>query len=160
MILNGWKEIASYLGRGVRTVQRWEQFGLPVRRPKGSDRSAVLALSEELDAWIKNCATHNCAAETEVTAPVGSVQEVPSAQVGVRNLRDNLQRTTALLASMRIQREEVMARARQLRADLSEARRHLHRGVPLAAMAASAPSGRPSSWAATRPNDPSRHSAA
>jgi hypothetical protein len=31
--LNGWKEIAAYLGRSVRTVQRWEKdFGLPVRR--------------------------------------------------------------------------------------------------------------------------------
>jgi hypothetical protein len=31
--LDSWKEIASYLGRGVRTVQRWEcEEGLPVHR--------------------------------------------------------------------------------------------------------------------------------
>jgi hypothetical protein len=30
-LLNGWKEIAGFFGRGVRTVQRWEQqLGLPV----------------------------------------------------------------------------------------------------------------------------------
>ena len=33
--LNTWKEIATYMGRGVRTVQRWErELGLPVRRPR------------------------------------------------------------------------------------------------------------------------------
>ncbi len=32
MVLNSWKEIACYLGRGVRTVQRYERdLGLPVR---------------------------------------------------------------------------------------------------------------------------------
>jgi len=52
-VLNSWKEIASYLGRGVRTVQRWEHdSALPVHRPKGKDRSAVLALREELDQWL------------------------------------------------------------------------------------------------------------
>src|SRR5690348_18358854 len=52
-ILNSWKEIASYLGRGVRTVQRWEaNLGLPVHRPSGRDHSAVLAFSTELDQWL------------------------------------------------------------------------------------------------------------
>ncbi len=51
-ILNGWKEVASYLGRGVRTVQRWQQLGLPVHRPQATDRSAVTALTAELDAWV------------------------------------------------------------------------------------------------------------
>ena len=54
-ILNSWKEIAAYVGRGVRTVQRWEaDLGLPVHRPKGKDRSAVLAFAEELDAWLRH----------------------------------------------------------------------------------------------------------
>lgn len=52
-LLNSWKEIAAYLGRGVRTVQRWEnQLGLPVHRPAGKDHSAVLAFSSELDQWL------------------------------------------------------------------------------------------------------------
>ena len=52
-ILNSWKEIANYLGRGLRTVQRWEaQLGLPVHRPAGKDHSAVLAFSSELDQWL------------------------------------------------------------------------------------------------------------
>lgn len=54
MILSGWKQIAKHLDRGVRTVQRWEGFGLPTHRPKGKNRAAVCAYSEELDAWLKN----------------------------------------------------------------------------------------------------------
>lgn len=52
-VLNSWKEVATYLGRGVRTVQRWEQeLGLPVRRPRGKTRSAVIAFRNELDQWL------------------------------------------------------------------------------------------------------------
>jgi DNA-binding transcriptional regulator YiaG len=52
-ILNSWKEIAAHMGRGVRTVQRWEQeLGLPVRRPRGKSRSAVIALAADLDEWL------------------------------------------------------------------------------------------------------------
>ncbi|HWC17472.1 MAG TPA: hypothetical protein VG498_10675 [Terriglobales bacterium] len=51
--LNSWKEIANYMGRGVRTVQRYEaQFGLPVRRPAGKSRSSVIATRAEIDAWV------------------------------------------------------------------------------------------------------------
>src|SRR5882724_9984933 len=50
--LDSWKEIAAYLKKGVRTVQRWERTeGLPVRRV-GQDRtSIVFAYKAELDAW-------------------------------------------------------------------------------------------------------------
>jgi hypothetical protein len=54
--LNSWKEIANYLDRGVRTVQRWERdLQLPVRRPRGTKRSAVLAVRSEIDAWLRTC---------------------------------------------------------------------------------------------------------
>ena len=56
-VLSGWKEVAAYLGRGVRTVQRWEKLGLPVRRPNAHLRSAVLASSDEIDRWILGCNT-------------------------------------------------------------------------------------------------------
>jgi hypothetical protein len=52
MLLNGWKEIANYVGRGVRTVQRWEIYGLPARRPGGHMRGAVIAVASELDEWL------------------------------------------------------------------------------------------------------------
>jgi hypothetical protein len=53
-ILNGWKEIANYLGKGVRTVQRYERVvSLPVHRPTGkSSGGAVVAIPAELDNWV------------------------------------------------------------------------------------------------------------
>jgi hypothetical protein len=52
-VLNSWKEIAAYLRRGVRTVQRWErELNLPVRRPRNRSRSAVIALCSDIDAWL------------------------------------------------------------------------------------------------------------
>lgn len=54
--LNSWKEIAEYLNRGVRTAQRWErELGMPVRRPRGKARSAVLAVRSEIDRWLSSC---------------------------------------------------------------------------------------------------------
>jgi Tol biopolymer transport system component len=50
--LDSWKEIAAYLGRGVRTVQRWEQEeGLPVHRLAHEKRGSIYARRDELDAW-------------------------------------------------------------------------------------------------------------
>jgi hypothetical protein len=52
-ILSGWKDIATYLGKGVRTVQRYEEeLQLPVRRPAGRTRGSVVATKSELDAWV------------------------------------------------------------------------------------------------------------
>lgn len=52
-LLTSWKEIANYLGKGVRTVQRWEQqFGLPVRRPNEKAKGIVHATRGELDHWL------------------------------------------------------------------------------------------------------------
>ncbi|HEY6947076.1 MAG TPA: tetratricopeptide repeat protein [Candidatus Acidoferrum sp.] len=52
--LVSWKEIASYLGREVRTVQRWEQTeALPVHRHEHQKRSTVYAYASELDEWFK-----------------------------------------------------------------------------------------------------------
>ncbi len=55
--LNGWKEIASYLDRGVRTVQRWERDGgLPVRRIGTGGGEVVYALVEEIERWLDSAA--------------------------------------------------------------------------------------------------------
>jgi len=51
--IDGWKEIATHVGRGVRTVQRWErELGLPVRRLDTGGAEVVFAYREELDAWV------------------------------------------------------------------------------------------------------------
>jgi hypothetical protein len=50
--LDSWKEIACYLKRSVRCVQRWEHSeNLPVRRHGHARGMSVYAFREELDAW-------------------------------------------------------------------------------------------------------------
>jgi hypothetical protein len=46
---------------GLRTVQRWEQLGLPVTRPNraaGQERGLVVADSERLDSWVHRDPVH------------------------------------------------------------------------------------------------------
>jgi hypothetical protein len=48
--LHGWKDIAAFLGRTVRTVQRWERRGLPIRRVEALT-GGVYAVKAELQQW-------------------------------------------------------------------------------------------------------------
>jgi len=51
--LDSWKEIAVYLGREVRTAQRWEKReGLPVHRHIHAKASSVYAFKHEIDTWL------------------------------------------------------------------------------------------------------------
>ena len=53
-ILDSWKQISSYLGRDVRTVQRWEKHEkLPVHRHIHNAKASVYAFKSEIDAWHK-----------------------------------------------------------------------------------------------------------
>jgi hypothetical protein len=50
--LNSWKEIAAFLQKDVRTVQRWEKNErLPVHRKPHDKLASVYAYEAELDAW-------------------------------------------------------------------------------------------------------------
>jgi Tol biopolymer transport system component len=50
--LDSWKEIAAYLKRDIRTVQRWEKGeGLPVHRHQHLKRGSPFVYARELDAW-------------------------------------------------------------------------------------------------------------
>ena len=52
--LDSWKEIAAYLNRNARTVQRWEKReGLPIHRHVHERASSVGAYKKEIDAWQK-----------------------------------------------------------------------------------------------------------
>ena len=99
-VLNSWKEIAQYLGRGVRTVQRYENdLDLPVRRPRGKSRSAVIAIPDELDAWIR-------------TAPRTAPHKEASS-VSVHSVDVDLPKISQVIQ----QGKELRTRTTQLRAD-------------------------------------------
>ena len=51
--LDSWKQIAVYLNREVRSVQRWEKReGLPVHRHPHLKGSTVYAFKSEIDGWL------------------------------------------------------------------------------------------------------------
>lgn len=102
MILTGWKEISKYLRYGVRTLQRWEHDGLPVKRVKDTPRSPVVADSEELDAWVLH----------RSRVPPGAPQV----------LVDNLRRAHELLRELAQNRKELQQRMQILRKELAELR--------------------------------------
>jgi len=57
--LDSWKEIAVYLRRDVRTVQRWEKKeGLPVYRHQHEKLGSVFAYRSELAAWFRGRQQH------------------------------------------------------------------------------------------------------
>jgi hypothetical protein len=99
-ILSGWKDIANYLGKGVRTVQRYEgELRLPVRRPAGRARGSVVATKEEIDSWIASSPIReHSKLEGGDTRPVLSIEtmkkrieEMSRLRAQMKELRANLQ---------------------------------------------------------------------
>ena len=59
-VLHSWKDISSFVGRGIRTVRRWEHdLGLPVHRAGDHECSAPLLLS--LKRSSSGCIPHQLA---------------------------------------------------------------------------------------------------
>ncbi len=53
--LDSWKEIAAYVNRDVKTVQRWEKReAMPVHRHLHDRMGSVYAFRTELDAWTRS----------------------------------------------------------------------------------------------------------
>ena len=68
--LDAWKEIATYLGRDVTTVRRWERReGLPVHRHLHDKLGSVYAYADEIDEWMSRRSTQE--------APVGGLNAAP-----------------------------------------------------------------------------------
>ncbi len=104
LVLNSWKEIAQHVGRGVRTVQRWERdLGMPVRRPRAKSRSAVIAMAEEIDAWLRSAPTaellpHREMPRSEAIATIHhAIQEHLVLQDRCNQLREANQRALEIL---------------------------------------------------------------
>jgi hypothetical protein len=109
-VLTSWKEIAQYMGKGVRTVQRWEQrHGLPVRRPMGTDhKSTVLALRSDLDGWLSSAWASRAARDT-------SRAEDHMAKPKFSALKEGLRTTQALCTANQQLMEQFKQALNQLR---------------------------------------------
>lgn len=90
--LSGWKEIANYLGKGVRTVQRYErELGLPVRRPAGRPTGSVVATKAELDAWVTASPIREAFQLTKVEArATGMTESIHKGLAEMTRLREQM----------------------------------------------------------------------
>jgi hypothetical protein len=114
-ILNSWKEIASYVGRGIRTVQRWErELGLPVRRPRGHLRSPVVAIPSELDDWLRQ------------PRPVARVDRSTTGRVHIRTNGKELAERSKLILQRTQELQDALARTSALITRLTRAGVELH----------------------------------
>ena len=94
--LDSWKEIAAYLQRDIRTVQRWEkQEGLPVHRHQHDERGTAYAYAEEIDRWLagRSRASGSAGLAAPATLPVDDQELSGPAQHGqVRSVRASTSR--------------------------------------------------------------------
>ncbi len=82
--LDSWKEIASYLKREVRTVQRWEKSeGLPVRRHLHKKQGTVYAYKSELDAWWNQRGVQVPASAEQEREPAAVLSDAPESTIEV-----------------------------------------------------------------------------
>jgi ElaB/YqjD/DUF883 family membrane-anchored ribosome-binding protein len=125
-VLNSWKEVATYMGRGVRTVQRWEQeLGLPVRRPRGKSRSAVIAFRSELDQWLRRAPGEILQQEQAVEhAPLRRTTPERATPQSQTKLHDN---TTRLVGRTQV----LLSRSSNLCEQLKNLREKIERTVHL-----------------------------
>jgi tetratricopeptide (TPR) repeat protein len=83
--LESWKEIAAYLRRDVRTVQRWERtHGLPIHRLPSGQRPTPFAYKHELDEWWQRTPTEGVSSRADLHvvegAAAGQIEPVNSAK--------------------------------------------------------------------------------
>jgi len=80
--LDSWKEIAAYLKRGARTVQRWDrEEGLPVHRLQHDQGSTVYAYKTELEKWWNSRQARAEAQPATLRGSAASVAVLPFADM-------------------------------------------------------------------------------
>jgi hypothetical protein len=91
--LTDWKSIAKYLGKGVRTVQRWEvDLGLPVRRTyPGRPKASVMAVRSEIDAWVKTLSLATDWRAREKSERNELLQTIAELRLEIQQLRQQLE---------------------------------------------------------------------
>lgn len=108
MILTGWKQISSHLGYAVRTVQRWEGEGLPIKRVTKSPRSPVIAEAEQLDEWIvRDSIKRGIVRSPNLMASIQRARELRAqAQRAKKALHVTMVALRKELASLKVQHEK------------------------------------------------------
>ena len=138
--LDSWKEVAAYLKRGARTVQRWEhEEGLPIHRLRHDVMGSIYAYRSELDAWWSSRGAElreEAASETN-GAPVVAV--LPFADMSPEQdqayfcdgIAEEIINALSRLKSLRVVSRTSSFRFRTPGADTHEIGRRLHAGTLL-----------------------------
>ena len=127
-VFSGWKDVANYLGKSVRTVQRYErELGLPIRRPAAEGTIAVIATKAELDAWISASPLRAAFRRTEARVDnAGLLKEFRMHVKELHQLRHETaqlrQAVNASLALLRMNLQLAMSREGQVQQPSSERR--------------------------------------
>lgn len=87
-VLTSWKSIAQYMGTGVRTVQRWtSERGFPVRGTGSGHKRLVIAMTEEIDAWVHSQSLHASDINNHSEPDEALQERIASLQSEIRILR-------------------------------------------------------------------------
>lgn len=127
-ILSGWKDIANYLGKGVRTVQRYElELGLPVRRPAGKAQGSVIATKSELDGWVAAAGLLDRPCSTNAAFTVSACASLKKRIAEMEQLAD---RTKKLRAELLKSRDILFETLERIHGEVSQTRMEsmTHRG--------------------------------
>ena len=117
-LLTSWKEIAAYLGKGVRTVQRWEAtLGLPVIRPNGSGSNIVMARSSDLEEWVLQGRTQ---ARREPASLLKMDEAKSRLAASLQELRRTRREVTGKLRQVASKREEFVEELRRFESLFAE----------------------------------------
>jgi hypothetical protein len=117
-ILSGWKEIARYLGKGVRTVQRYErELGLPVRRVSGGRDGSVVTTKSDINNWLKSSPTM----QESFNRRLRTVQAYLSSEIA-----KGVGQRTELVAQMKALRTDLKTSVRKLRQSIMNLRQQLN----------------------------------
>ena len=112
-IMNNWKDIANYLGKGVRTLQRYEREGaLPVHRPAHKKVGSVVATKCELDAWV-------AAMPSRATFPLNKTRPETSGAAVFQSLKRNFAEALRLREEMVRLRGDLHNSVEMLRASIA-----------------------------------------
>jgi hypothetical protein len=103
-VLTCWKDIAQYVGKSVRTLQRWErESGFSVRRTKSREKGGILAIPREIDSWVKS---QQCTDRSDRGTLLQSLHEL---RIENRELRSENREVQRQLANRTVSRQPGLA---------------------------------------------------
>lgn len=131
--LSGWKDIANYMGKGVRTVQRYgRERGLPARRISGKPKASVLVSKTELDIWIHAAFSHEVSHETLSPDLKKLKSHASELMAGIAQLKESMKNLAKAREELVVCEKTVRETARRVHQNVFETRDRKDGGLRVA----------------------------